>query len=97
MHTHSELWNWSQVRFHYPVVPTSRSARRRWVRCYGFPAPVYLTPNHPVWHMAEVHAWFRDRPGNHLDSLSLRGNENVAGQCTNIQPIERRGTSDGAP
>jgi hypothetical protein len=61
-----KIWDWADVRAHYPSAPASRAGRHRWQRKHNFPKPVYLTPNHPRWLRDEVVAWFNSRPRSYI-------------------------------
>jgi hypothetical protein len=76
----SELMDWESVHGENPDTPASRSGRRRWQKKYDFPAPIYLTPNHPRWYRCEVDEWFRTRSRSYLEVIeqgrkSIRQNE----------------------
>ncbi len=54
-------------------IPKSRPGLRKWIKERGFPAPVYVTPNRPIWTpelVDEVVEWFKSRATNHHDAKS---------------------------
>ena len=65
-----DILDWVGIRHKYPDAPSSRSGRHRWQRKHGFPAPFYLTPNHPRWHAHEVDEWFNTRPRSYHDVVA---------------------------
>jgi hypothetical protein len=60
----------SELNNEFPV-PQSRPGLRKWIKERGFPAPVYPTPNCPIWtpeKVVQIEEWFKNSATNHHDA-----------------------------